>query len=240
MRSTEVMERVKAFRRERVAAAMQNESPRPLKAQGRMLLHIVPLAAFGGSQRIDIQRAHELEVLANQAGEFLFAPLAHQRDGGSRPRFNLDGMINLGGSDETGYTQIFRSGVLESATSSFVQGNPKGLVSTHVPLLIEGIGRFLDGLATLDVQPPFVIMLTYQGIANAELSWPGKRHSWSGEEKIERNNLIFLPDVTIDAYGSHQEYQRQIRPIFDALWNAAGYPKCFLYNDRDEYVGNKA
>jgi hypothetical protein len=31
-----------------------------------------------------------------------------------------------------------------------------------------------------------------------------------------------LPEIVIDDYGTRRNYQQQMRPAFDALWNAGG------------------
>jgi hypothetical protein len=35
--------------------------------------------------------------------------------------------------------------------------------------------------------------------------------------------VLELPEVIIEQYGTLEDYQRTVRPAFDALWNAAGY-----------------
>jgi hypothetical protein len=36
------------------------------------------------------------------------------------------------------------------------------------------------------------------------------------------HDLLFLPECTINAYGTDAEYHQALKPAFDALWNAAG------------------
>lgn len=107
--SAETVERIKNFRLDRIALATEHKGPSLLKSNGRMLLHLIPVAAFSRSQEIDIHKAHEMDLAATHRSQPLFAPLGWY---GSRPGYNLDGMINLGGPDKTGYTQIFRNGAL--------------------------------------------------------------------------------------------------------------------------------
>lgn len=234
--STETAERIKAFRLERVALAAEDRGSSLLKYNGRMLLHLIPIAAFGRSAQIDIHKAYQMDLSANYETRSLFAPLGRY---GSRPRYNLDGMINLGGSDKTGYTQIFRNGILESATSQILDGSKSSrLLVSHVNNLIKGICTYLDGLEALDVLPPLAVMVTYQGIQDAALLQRRYDTHPDPEEagRFPRSDPIILPDVIIDEYGSHRDYQRAVRPIFDALWNAAGYPRCSLYNEEGVYT----
>jgi hypothetical protein len=42
------------------------------------------------------------------------------------------------------------------------------------------------------------------------------------EPAIPRSNLYF-PSVVAEEYGAREVYRRVLKPIFDAMWNAAGY-----------------
>jgi hypothetical protein len=35
---------------------------------------------------------------------------------------------------------------------------------------------------------------------------------------------MFFPQVIIEDYGALGDYRQTLKPIFDALWNAGGYP----------------
>jgi hypothetical protein len=41
---------------------------------------------------------------------------------------------------------------------------------------------------------------------------------------------LLLPTVIVEDYGCPEDYARALRPIFDALWNAAGFARCTYYD----------
>jgi len=53
-------------------------------------------------------------------------------------------------------------------------------------------------------------------------------HRW-GQFTSDRDILV-LPDVLIEGYGC--DNPTVLRPIFDAVWNAAGWERCFDYDEK--------
>jgi len=41
---------------------------------------------------------------------------------------------------------------------------------------------------------------------------------------------MFFQPVMIDDYADFENYRRALKPLFDALWNAAGLPGSASYN----------
>jgi hypothetical protein len=46
-----------------------------------------------------------------------------------------------------------------------------------------------------------------------------------------------LPEVVIEQYGTSEDYQRTVRPAFDALWNAAGFSASKHFDADGRWVG---
>jgi Putative DNA-binding domain len=94
------LDRVRAFRAERLARIDSGEAIAPLTTDlGRLVLDLVPVSAFGLSSQIDLEQAY--------AAQDLLRPLAAV---GFTPRINFDGFANLHeGVDGRcwSYTQIF-------------------------------------------------------------------------------------------------------------------------------------
>jgi hypothetical protein len=70
-------------------------------------------------------------------------------------------------------------------------------------------------------------MVSYQGVEEAKLAV----HRRLDEiEPFPRGGPLLLPEVIIEDYGSPEDYARVLRPIFDALWNVAGFARCTYYD----------
>jgi hypothetical protein len=102
------LDRVRAFRAERLAKIDSGEAIVPLaKDNGRLVLHLVPISAFGVGNQIDLERARAVQQL--------LWPLDSS---GLSPSINFDGFCNVcyGGDGQCwSYTQVFRTGAIEAA-----------------------------------------------------------------------------------------------------------------------------
>jgi hypothetical protein len=50
---------------------------------------------------------------------------------------------------------------------------------------------------------------------------------------IDRDDLL-LPELEIADYAANPF--NTLRPLFDMIWNAGGYPKCLDFNEQGEFV----
>jgi len=46
-----------------------------------------------------------------------------------------------------------------------------------------------------------------------------------------------LPEVVVDDYG--KEPAKVLKPLFDMVWNAWGYPRSLNYDEQDNWVGQR-
>ena len=228
--SADLFERIKIFRSDRIAKIADGQGPVMLPGNGLLVVHLVPLAAFGNFAPIDLERAHKAHMH--------FHPMA-SAPMGMTPRFNLDGFINvIGGSECCSYTQVFRNGILE-ATSANVLESWQGTTILHAGATTREIVSFLpnyfEGLRLLDVPAPIVLMVSYQGVAGAKLAIQGYELRMDKIQPFPLVDPLLLPEGIVDDYGSTEDYVQALRPIFDALWNAAGFVRCTYYDDKGNW-----
>jgi hypothetical protein len=228
--AADTQQRIKTFRSERIAAIMVGQGPVPLPAEGRLIVHLVPLSAFGLATQIDLEKAYQA---LDQ-----FRPIAST---GPTPRFNLDGFIHVW---EFGYTQVFRNGIVEATLAKILykpganvisraldEPPPSGTIcdAAIVGKIIEALPGYFEGLRALDVPPPIVLMVSYQGVAGARLAVRG--YDPLAMDPFPSVDPLLLPEVIIDDYGSPESYSRELRPVFDALWNTTGrFARCTYYD----------
>jgi hypothetical protein len=213
------LDRVRLFRAERLAKIDSGEAIAPLvQNRGRLVVHLVPASSFGLDNQIDLAKAQTIQQLLK--------PLASM---GYSPRINFDGFSNLShGTDGKclSYTQVFRSGAIEAVKVRVVSDLDEG--NLWIPTLdfdrwiFEQLPQYLTALQQLDVPPPIVLMITLQGVRGARLGvYPRPSEDLP---KIDRD-VLELPEVIIERYGTDESYQRAARPAFDALWNTGGYSR---------------
>jgi hypothetical protein len=220
--SASALEQARRFRDERIRLVTEGRYQRPLEGSGRLFLHIVPLSAFSGMVHLDIEQVY--------AKNLAFWPIGA---GGMTPRFNFHGFINERGRDRDknyGYTQIFRNGSLEATESGIVHDEHDG------NLYISGLGleknifirlsSYIIGLRDVGVPPPLIIMFTLEGVLGARYVVMS-----DGFGPPLREPVLALPECVLEEYGTQIDHHRAVRPAFDALWNAIGYPKSLLFNE---------
>jgi hypothetical protein len=228
--SATVHDRIRAFRQERLAKISAGETPVALANElGKTVLHIVPFSAFSGREQVDLVRAYE------QHG--LLRPISAM---GFTPRFNFDGFINFRGGEECyGYTQLFRNGCIEATKVRLLMENLGRVVIPTLDFdnhILEVLPLYLDALRALDVPPPLVVMLTLEGVYGSVLGVGHDLLPFDRPPPISQS-VLELPEIVIEDYGSPEDYQKVVRPAFDALWNAGGFPASAYFDENDVWTG---
>lgn len=223
------LERARAFRGERLAKLDAGEAILPLAVDlGRVVLHLVPLTAFGMPAPVDLARA--------QAAQHLLRPMNSM---GLTARINFDGFgtFNHGADGRCWrYTQLFRNGAVEAVkVRAAMEQNGKLLIPSldlerHIFEVLPG---YLDALEQLGIVPPIAAMITLQGVRGAAL---GTDTPFDDPTPVERATLE-LPEVLIQRFGTNEDYHRALRPAFDALWNSAGFLRSPYFDEDGRWVG---
>jgi hypothetical protein len=220
-------ERIRNWRDERVGRVMAHETPVPLTDTPTMILHLVPLDSFENPYRIE---ASTLDTSNCNEG---FAPLGPSN---CQSRLNIDGYVTYrskpNSDSHESYCQVYRSGRVESVCSQlwFEQGE-NGIAGIFLEkFTMEATARYLSTLANLDVHPPMVIMLTFVRAKGLYLVTGSERdHSYETSDR----DVLLIPDVLINETPRH--LPRAMRPMFDAVWNAWGYPESRNYDENGDW-----
>jgi hypothetical protein len=175
----------------------------------------VPLSYSDSAQQIDISKACTQKIAWQPMGATAWD---------IRP--NFEGAIDIRtGAIPHGYVQIFRGGAVESIkTNILVETSGVKRLNQYA---IEGwtlsaLNLYLPALRDLGVLPPLVVMPTLMNVQNA---WLGDSlYVKDGESPVAfEREILPLPPITIDEFGTLERYSTLLKSAFDALWNAAGY-----------------
>ena len=228
--SSSALSQAREFRDQRLRAIASAIGMSPLQGSGRLIVHIVPISSFSQSRSVDLVQASKHQGA--------FRPMGVH---GWNPRFNYEGFVNEAGRNvNIGYTQLFRNGCLECTKAGLVhdQGNTK--VIPIVPLegdFFDVFAGFIDGLRDLAVQPPFIVMVTLEGVLDARLM-VGQSFSTDFGTALQLDRLT-LPECIVEDFGEAAAYHLAIRPAFDALWNAKGSASDPFFGSDGTWVGPK-
>ncbi len=227
--SASALEQAKSFRKERMNTITSRNGQRPLQGNGRLILHIVPIASLSGTFSIDIEHAYQQHSL--------FKPISIDS---YSPRFNYHGFINERGNNENyGYTQIFRNGILEATKAEIVRDREGFQIIAGAALekhFFARIFSYIIGLKKLNIPAPLIIMLTLEGVHEA--SYYVKDYPYIERDISLPEDTLHLPECVLEDYGEEIDIHRAVQPAFDALWNAIGYSRSEFFNEYGLWVGN--
>lgn len=232
--SAEIAERAREFQMERLGAIIAGDTPVPMTSGSKVVLHVAPLTAFEERDVVDpsVFKGHPLNL-----------PISGD---GSRFRFNFSGYLKWSESSEAGlawsYWQGYRSLGIEAVDSYLLEIN--GTIPTIAleAALIAAVWRYLGLYEDLKVvDPPIIIELSLIGIRDRRLV-VGREHKMQlstmifGQYPIDQDAAIF-PELLIDKYPSDvKSVADLLRPVFDVLWNAAGFERCLDYDENGNFT----
>ncbi len=214
-------DRLRSFRLDRLNMIRNRSLSVSLSEAPKMVLHILPVASFLTGFQISMA---ELEGLEPQ----LIRPMQAR---GLVSHFNFDGMITFSSVEKYAYSyvQVFRNGCMEAGETLLLELRDGRKYIPGVAFereIIQCGERMVALLKRLEVDPPYVVMLSFLGVRGYSL-FVGAMRWQSNAHQIERDDL-YLDDVLIQ--DEKQDFSRVIRPAFDQVWNSCGWPKSMNYD----------
>jgi len=232
--SSTILDRMRNYLRERLDKIMADDTPVKLIDEPKLIMHVLPFESFGTSMQLNFsdyrQWMHEL------------IPFDYQ---GYSHRFNFDGFLLVGNypSDNNmypWYTQLSRSGQIELARIKLVHYRESYKLISSIYSekgIIKTLNQYLKLLKKCQIACPIIISIALLNVKGSYL-WikDDYRVSIEYERIIDRDNLI-LPEIILEDYPVSLE--KELKPAFDALWNASGYERCLDYDEAGEWIPNK-
>lgn len=225
IRAADLGGRVAQFHHDRVQQIVGGGTTFPLQGdegeRGHVITHVVPLSFFA-------------------SGDFL----ALVDDPGLRPQWrcgrhpmvpNFDGWVSYAG--EAGadtHVQVFRNGAVEIVEAGIAKTHNhrdvlrQNQVECHVIHAVREALRLRDAFP--DLLAPWSLHVTLDGVAGSII--PVTEIRWlRGIHAIELDHLRF-PDLRLEevAVSDLRTIVNTLRPIFDMLWPASGWPRSLNYD----------
>lgn len=212
-----MQDRLESYISDRVQKIADNRGVVPLavgsEVEGRLVLHILPFAAFSGGTQIDVTAAQNIENLLQPLGP------------SGNSRINFDGFMVVRAADVPhGYTQIFRNGIVEAtkvrvaATHQHVMRIPMG---PFIEPIYKRLPEYMRALQALSVPPPFAVSLSVIGVQGSYLGISNNPFEFEEQHPIDRPTLT-LPIQVVSDFGTDSFYRAAIAPAIDALFNSVG------------------
>lgn len=229
--SQEIGERIRQFRAARLAMVMSEDAPIDLVPGARTILHFIPFTAFDLGSQVDLQ------PLLKQGGSFVGV----MNRGGSQ-RYNVDGLLAFSPSSQgnEAYAQLFRTGVIEIVTH-LQAWNPRGkLVLPSLAFeedMFEMVKATLAVLRHLSVSPPVAILLSFAGIKGWQMGVRDPYGTRGNRGGFDRDPLL-VPELILTTLAT-DNVPRLLKPLIEAVWNAAGYAHSDYYDQEGNWVGER-
>ena len=159
------------------------------------------------------------------------------RGRGWNGRINLDGYVSFtgdyGGSSSS-YTQLFRTGAVESVSVLPTHRDRMSLGSRRYEQdVMTFLNRYLTFAKVFLIEPPYYLFLSLVGVRGCQLGvyrarrWPDQVHP------LREDRLIF-PEVVIQ--GRDDRPEDVLRPLFDMVWNAFGLVQSLNFDEENNWI----
>jgi hypothetical protein len=220
-----IVKRTQTFRVERLSKIKSGDPPVPLAGGPKCVLHLVPFNSFTPQVSYDLSR------FATNPGEISNAGRWLATSGYERSRYNFDGLVTYHPVyDETQprewYTQCFHNGIIEGVNMEHNSGSERLVGIEYERNVLNSVKRYLKIQHDMGVVPPVFVLLTLLEMKGYKLS---RRDTGSLEIKRDLNGDPFkeddlvLPELVIEDFDC--DMSKQMEPIFEIVWNAAGLSK---------------
>jgi len=229
--SETAIERIRNFRIDRLGKVASGETPVPLENNAKIVLHLIPVDAFDPSTRYDISSvAKDLTKLYPIYSSSIFDN-----------RYNFDGYLTYSqfpnSSSAHSYLQIFRNGIIEAVEAYMIRQTGDDCLIGSLAFekeLINALPRLLEIQKRLGVEPPDFVMLGLLGVRGYSMAVDSSRFPFAAAHPIDRDALI-LPEIMLDTLEC--DASQILKPIFDSVWNATGWPRSMSYDENGKWRG---
>jgi hypothetical protein len=205
-------ERIRRFRDDRLTKIIADETPMPLVAGAKVILHVIPIGAFDPQVNMDVA---SMKVKVQD--------IRPMRTMSWTPRFNFDGFLwfsqpSLPAVQGYTYVQLFRNGAIEAIEAKLLNTKPEKTIPSPIfeTELIEELRQCLDALRKLEFQPPLFVMLSLLGVKGFTV-W--QRDPWGVSTSTIDRDLLLPPEKIVESYD--EKADRILQPMFDSIWQAS-------------------
>lgn len=217
--SQTVVDRIRAFRVDRIISLSNNAAPVPCVPGGKIVLHLIPLAAFASSATYDVL-------------QFVNQPqwIRPMRAGGWSTRITFEGVLSLADNPAISYTHVFRNGIIEAVECTQLNNQYQGVRTipsvSYERVILEYLPRAFDICRAVGIAPPLAVSLTLTNVRGIQM---GVRRFFDDDDyyPIEVDTLS-LPETVVEQLDVSPA--AILRPMFDLVWNACGQARSPNFN----------
>ncbi len=227
-----IFERIEAFHDKRIKKIERNDASVPLREGAKIVLHLIPFNSFVSPKNYDLSQFY---------GKYL--ELKPLRDSVCLQTYDFDGLIHFHEITENksfGYVQLFTNGIIEAVSVCSLESLERTNMSLPIIVLEKQIvtklkEHLLFLKEKLKVELPIIFYLSLLEVEKCTILRPDPSLDFEDEEihNFGRKILNFSK-IIIATFDIVPE--KILKTTFDKLWNAAGYPRSFHYNEKEQWI----
>ena len=233
MEEREIFKEIKEFHQERVKKVKNNETPKPCREGGKIVLHLIPKDSFREDPTYyDIFTFEEksrglLKPILEEGEEF-------------NQTYNFEGLLNfLLAKDNTclSYVQLYRNGIIEAVEGFYFTREQKdfSIYKIEQEIMLK-TDDYLLFQTEIGIKLPIVCYLSLLGVKGYKIPSDSIRNDFLDIHPFDVEDL-HLPKIVIDKF--EVDTKKMFKISFDRIWNACGYPRSFQYNKNGEFTLKK-
>lgn len=211
LRAQSVEDRIREFRRNRIAAITVGETPVPIIDGAKYAVHLVPLSALTSRELIPMPALRKLMGNFEYLGAY-----------GWNQRTNIDGVVlcQLLKEGNRAYTQVYRNGCVEAVVGYERGDAPFVPAPWQESVTLKYVDLYVRTLFALGVPPPIFVFLSLFNARGYRL-YLGERMFPDDGDPLDRDALL-LPEVSIE----EPDFKAGLilKPLFDSMWHAFNCP----------------
>lgn len=228
LRGATAQERLDTLRSNRIQRVISGNDFRGISnGASAFLLEVVPIGTLFDSQNIDFRSIDslrkELIPIDSLGGDYTF---------------DFDGLVSYEWNHQTStvlsFTRLNRAGFISAYTTSLVQiGEAPSFMSSHFEFrLAEAAEAYSKVLQKHNCLLPHAVMISLLNAKGLNLKvpfLPGKPRTF---HPILENHLLIGTAMLLEP---SKQPITVLRPQFDAIWNAFGYPNSINYDEEGNW-----
>lgn len=226
--SNTVTERIRAFRTDRIIALANNETPIPFIDNPKIVLHCIPIESFGGQPQYDVLPFNQDPRRLRPMGS-----VSYDR------RLNLEGIVAFGGGTPAHtYTQLYRTGVIETVQGSILAHEYKGKLVipsiAYEQYVFNYLPHCFEVLQQIGANVPVVVALSLIGTRGLEMGIDNFGFEVSYPIQVD---TLTLPETIVQDFST--PVGKILKPLFDLVWNACGQPSSKNFDAEGNWVNRR-
>jgi hypothetical protein len=224
--SQNLQDEIKSFINNRVLQIEGNNMPILFNGIAKIVLHLIPLETFKEHFKIDIESIERNPLLRP-----IYASTYNTH-------INFDGRLFYSKDSSNNaytYTQVYRNGVIEAVDAGMLANDDEESENriasiAYEKTLIESVNRYIKFYNDQGFNAPIALSLCLLNVKGYKMSTSG----FSYRTKLIDRDMLFLPNVLVEALDTPAE--KILKPLFDLIWNACGYPKSENFDSNGNWV----